>query len=87
MGIISFIIVGLLIGAVARLLKSGKQDLGLLATIGLGCVAALIAGTIASLFGDRPITDFTFTRFVIAVIAAVLLVGTAEGLVGRKARS
>ena len=37
-GIIGFIVFGLFVGAVARLLKPGKQNLSILATLGLGIV-------------------------------------------------
>ena len=45
---IGFIIAGLIIGALARLIKPGKQNLGILATLGLGLVGSVIGGLIAS---------------------------------------
>ena len=45
---IGFIVAGLIIGALARLIKPGKQNLGILATLGLGLVGSIIGGLIAS---------------------------------------
>jgi uncharacterized membrane protein YeaQ/YmgE (transglycosylase-associated protein family) len=84
MQIIGLIFVGLIIGALARLFKRGKQDMGLLATTGLGVVGALIGGTIASLIGTGNIFELNFLGFVFAVIAAFLLVGVAEGMSSKK---
>lgn len=78
-----FLIAGLIIGALARLIKPGKQNLGLLATLGLGLVGSLIGGLIAQLFGTGGIFELNSIGFVLAVIAAVLLVGVAEGVAGR----
>lgn len=81
--IIGFLFFGLVIGAVARLLKPGKQNLSILATLGLGVVGSVIGGLIASLIGTGDIMELDFLGTVFAVIAAVLLVGTAEALTGR----
>jgi uncharacterized membrane protein YeaQ/YmgE (transglycosylase-associated protein family) len=81
--IIGFLFFGLVIGALARLLKPGKQDLSILATLGLGVVGSVIGGLIASLIGTGKITELDFLGTVFAVIAAVLLVGTAEALTGK----
>ena len=80
---IGFLVAGLIIGALARLFKSGKQDLGLLATLGLGVVGSLIGGTIAWVLGTGSIWELNVLGFVLSVIAAVLLVGTAEAVAGK----
>ncbi|WP_432478000.1 GlsB/YeaQ/YmgE family stress response membrane protein [Nocardioides sp. GXQ0305] len=80
---IGFLVAGLIIGALARLIKPGKQNLGILATLGLGAVGSLIGGTIAWLLGTGSIWELDFLGFVLAVVAAVLLVGTAETVVSR----
>jgi uncharacterized membrane protein YeaQ/YmgE (transglycosylase-associated protein family) len=85
---IGFLVAGLIIGALARLIKPGKQNLGVLATLGLGLVGSLIGGLIAQLFGTGSIWELNVIGFILAVIAAVLLIGVAEGLVGKnKVRS
>ena len=81
---IGFIVAGLVIGALARLVKPGKQDLSLVATLLLGLAGSVIGGLVASLLGTGDIFELNVLGFVVAVIAAVLLVGTAEGLNGRR---
>jgi uncharacterized membrane protein YeaQ/YmgE (transglycosylase-associated protein family) len=80
---IGFLVAGLIIGALARLLKPGKQNLGILATLGLGLVGSLIGGTIAWLLGTGSIWELNVLGFVLSVIAALLLVGTAEAVAGK----
>ncbi len=80
---IGFIIAGLVIGALARLIKPGKQNLGWLATLGLGLVGSIIGGLIAQLFGTGGIFELNVIGFVLAVVAAVLLIGTAEAISGK----
>ncbi len=88
MQILGLIIVGLIIGALARLIKPGRQQLSVLATLGLGVVGALIGGVVASLLGTGSIWELNVLGFIVAVIAAVLLVGVAEGMTGKnKARA
>ena len=81
--IIGFLFFGLVIGALARLIKPGRQNLSILATLGLGVVGSVIGGLLASLIGTGKITELDFLGTVFAVIAAVLLVGTAEALTGK----
>lgn len=83
---IGFLVAGLIIGALARLFKSGKQDLSLLATLLLGLVGSLIGGTIAWLLGTGSIWELNILGFVLSVVAAVLLIGVAEVTAGRSRR-
>ncbi len=78
--IIGFIVWGLIIGAIARLIKPGRQNLSILATLGLGLVGSVIGGLIASLIGTGKIFELDFLGVVFAVIASVLLIGTAEAV-------
>ncbi len=78
--ILGLIVVGLIIGALARLLKPGRQRMSMLATMLLGVVGAIIGGALADLLGVGSITELNFLGFVFAVIAAMLLVGVAEGM-------
>ena len=80
---VGFLVFGLVVGALARLIKPGRQNLGIFATLGLGVVGSLIGGTLASWLGTGNIWELDFLGTVFAVIAAVLLVGTAEALVGK----
>ena len=86
MGFIGFIVAGLIIGALARLIKPGKQNLGILATLGLGLVGSVIGGLIAGASAPAASASSTCIGFVLAVIAAVLLVGAAEAIAGKNSK-
>ena len=83
---IGFLVAGLIIGALARLIVPGKQHLGILATLALGLVGSLIGGLIAQFFGTGSIWELNVIGFVLAVVAAVLLIGVAESIAGRNRR-
>ena len=80
---IGFIVAGLVIGALARLLKPGRQRLSLLATLLLGLAGSVIGGVVANLLGTGDIFELNVLGFVVAVIAAILLIGVAEGISAR----
>jgi uncharacterized membrane protein YeaQ/YmgE (transglycosylase-associated protein family) len=84
--ILGLIVVGLIIGALARLIKPGRQRLSVLATLALGVVGALIGGVVASLLGTGSIWELNVLGFIVAVIAAVVLVGVAESITGGRSR-
>lgn len=84
MNIIGFLVFGLVVGAVARLIKPGKQNLSLLATLGLGVVGSVIGGLVASALGTGDMWELNILGAVVAIIAAVLLVGVAEALTSKK---
>ncbi len=87
MQILGLIVVGLIIGALARLIKPGRQRLSILATLALGVVGAIIGGLIGHLFNrNTSIWELNVVGFIIAVIAAVLLIGVAEGMSGGRSR-
>lgn len=73
MGLIGFLIVGLLAGFLARALVPGKDTMGLLATLVLGVVGSFVGGFIFALFqSDRDVLDFTTTGFIGSVIGAIV---------------
>jgi uncharacterized membrane protein YeaQ/YmgE (transglycosylase-associated protein family) len=84
---IGFIVAGLVIGALARLIKPGKQRLGILATLILGLVGSVIGGTIANLLGTGDIMELNVLGFVVAVIASILLIGVAEAIAQNRHKS
>lgn len=74
--IIGYIIIGAIIGAVARLVLPGKQNISMLLTIGLGIVGAVAGGWITNtvIKGDHNIISF-----VVSVVVAAALVALVAG--------
>ena len=69
--LIAWLLIGLVVGGLARLLVPGRQHIGLILTIGIGIVAALLGGIITTaLIG----AGHTVISFIVALIAAALLV-------------
>ena len=83
---IGFLVAGLVIGALARLIMPGKQNLSVLATLGLGLVGSLIGGTIAYILGTGSIWELNVLGFVLSVVAALMLIGVAETVTGGSRR-
>ena len=75
MGILSWIIFGLIAGALAKLIMPGDDPGGVIVTIILGIVGAIIGGFIAVLLGYGDITGFDFRSFVIAIVGGLVLLG------------
>ena len=75
---IGFIVAGLVIGLLARLLLPGKQRIGLLWTLVLGVVGSVVGGTIANLIGTGDVMELNVVGFIVAVVAAVALLSAAE---------
>lgn len=83
--IIGFLVFGLVVGALARLLKPGRQGLSLVATLLLGVVGSLIGGFVAKhITGTGDYFELNVLGALIAIVAAFLLVGTAEAVAGKK---
>lgn len=77
---IGFIVAGILIGIIARLILPGRQRIGMLMTVLAGLLGSIAGGLIASWLGTGGIWELNFLGFVCAIGAAVLFVAAAEGL-------
>ncbi len=76
--ILGLIIVGLVIGLIARLLLPGRQRIGLALTMVLGVGGAVIGGTAASAIGRGAVFELNVVGFVFAVLASILLLAVAQ---------
>ncbi|MBA8824599.1 putative membrane protein YeaQ/YmgE (transglycosylase-associated protein family) [Saccharopolyspora lacisalsi] len=81
---IGFIVAGVVIGALARLIKPGKQNLGILATLLLGLVGSVVGGVVANLLGTGGVFELNVLGFVVAVVVSVALIGSAESIAGSR---
>lgn len=75
MGILIWLLVGLIAGALARLLVPGRDPMGWLGTIILGLVGSLVGGFLGNLFfdGDLDVTAAGLVGSVIGAIIALLI--------------
>lgn len=81
---IGFIVAGLVIGALARLIRPGDQNLSILATLLLGLAGSVIGGLIANALGTGDMFELNALGFIVAVISAVVLIGIFEGAAARR---
>lgn len=73
MGILSWIIFGLIAGAVAKFLHPGNDPGGFLVTIIIGVLGAVVGGFIASALGLGTVDGFNLGSLGIAILGALLL--------------
>lgn len=73
MGILSWIVLGLIAGVIAKLIMPGKDPGGIIITILIGIAGAFLGGAIASFIGIGTFTGFSLGSIVIAILGAILL--------------
>jgi uncharacterized membrane protein YeaQ/YmgE (transglycosylase-associated protein family) len=73
MGILSWIVFGLIAGFLAKFLMPGRAPHGIVVTIILGILGALVGGFIATQLGFGDVNGFNLMSFLIAVGGAVLV--------------
>jgi len=78
------ILVGFVVGVLARLIKPGKQDIGIILTIVLGILGALLAGWVGRLLGWYA--EGEKVGFIASLVGAVVILFIAEAVNGRRKR-
>ena len=73
MGILTWIILGGIVGAIAKLIMPGKDPGGIIVTILLGIAGAFVGGYISTLLGFGSVTGFNIVSLAIAVVGALIL--------------
>lgn len=79
-GIITAIIIGAIIGALGRLVLPGRQPIGILLTIGVGIVAAIIGTAIAQGVGVATTNGVDWIELVFQIALAAVGVGAVAAL-------
>jgi len=85
MGIVSWALWGLFVGAIARLLRKGRQPIGIAWTMIVGVVGSLVGGFVATdvlHIADRD--NFDFGSFLIAVAASFVLLALWQSVERRR---
>lgn len=73
MGILSWIVFGLIAGAIAKLIKPGDDPGGWIVTILIGIAGAFVGGYIGSLLGFGDISGFNLKSLALAIAGSLLL--------------
>ena len=73
MGIFSWIIMGLIVGILAKWIMPGKDPGGIIVTICLGIAGAFIGGFVGSILGLGAVTGFNIGSFLLAIGGAIIL--------------
>jgi uncharacterized membrane protein YeaQ/YmgE (transglycosylase-associated protein family) len=73
MGILSWIFLGLIAGALAKFILPGKDPGGIIITIIIGVVGAILGGFLGSFIGLGKVESFDFGGIIIATVGAILL--------------
>jgi len=84
MGIIAWIIVGLLAGVLAKLIMPGNDPGGWIITIVLGIVGALVGGFVWNLVGEADVTGINITSIAIATLGAIIVLAIYRLVVARR---
>ncbi len=85
---IGFVVFGLVVGVLARLLVPGRQELSLGMTVLLGVIGSVVGGVVANALGTGDVFELNFIGSVVAIAASVVLivVGERAGLLRRRFR-
>lgn len=89
MGILAWVIFGLIAGIIAKAVMPGRDPGGCIVTMLLGIAGAFVGGSIYSLFTDRPwsmeLMQFDLGSMVLAIIGAVVILAIYRAVVGGRA--
>ncbi|MFC0004840.1 GlsB/YeaQ/YmgE family stress response membrane protein [Micromonospora siamensis] len=83
-GILTAIIIGLVIGALGRLVVPGKQNIPIWLTLVIGVVAAILGTIVAGAMGVADTNGIDWIELLIQVIFAAIGVAIAAGAYGRR---
>ena len=82
MGIISWIVFGLIAGILAKLIMPGKDPGGMIVTILIGIAGAMVGGYISTYFGYGNVSGFDIRSLGIAIGGAIVLLFVYRTLKG-----
>ena len=86
MGIIGWIVLGLIAGAIAKAIMPGDDPGGIIVTMLIGIVGAILGGFIASALNIGELDEFfDIGTWVIAILGALLLLGIYRLVAGNRA--
>lgn len=87
MGILGFLLLGLIAGAIAKAILPGRQGGGWVITLALGVVGAILGGWIGSLiFGGGLGEFFDLRTWLLAILGAIIVLLIYGAVAGRRSR-
>ncbi len=88
MGILGWIVLGLIAGAIAKLIMPGDDPGGIIVTMLLGIIGAVLGGFLGSrIFGIGLQTFWNLQTWIVAIIGSLILLGIYRLIAGRRAAS
>jgi uncharacterized membrane protein YeaQ/YmgE (transglycosylase-associated protein family) len=84
MGIISWIVFGLIAGVLAKWIMPGKDPGGIIVTALVGIVGAFVGGYLGTLLGMGAVDGFDIRSFFLAIVGGVLLLVGYRIVTGRR---
>ena len=87
MGIFSWIVVGLIAGALGKLIMPGDDPGGFIVTILIGMAGALVGGFVVGILGGTGATGFNIWSILVATLGAVILLALYRVVAGRRSAS
>jgi uncharacterized membrane protein YeaQ/YmgE (transglycosylase-associated protein family) len=85
MGILAFIVVGLIAGLIAKLVLPGDDPGGLIVTTLVGIAGALVGGFVVGILGGAGVTGINIWSILVATLGAVILLAIYRLFVGGRA--
>lgn len=82
MGILSWIVIGLIAGVLAKLIMG--EGMGWVVTIVIGIVGALVGGWVFSLFGGPGVSGINLPSILVSTVGAVIVLAILGMLRGRR---
>lgn len=79
-GVIGFLVFGLVVGVLARLILPGRQHMSLVATLVIGALGSVAGGLVANALGTGDILELNFVGSVVAVVASIAVLAIVEQL-------
>ena len=87
MGIILFLVFGIVVGFIARAIMPGSQKMGMVATMLLGVIGSFIGGFIGALLTDSQVLDLNTAGLIGSVVGALIALAVGGGLFTRGTRT
>ncbi|MGE0216324.1 GlsB/YeaQ/YmgE family stress response membrane protein [Mycolicibacterium sp.] len=83
--IIGAVVVGLIVGALARLILPGKQNIGVIMTVLLGAIGSFLGTWISYKLGySNQNGGFKIIPFLVGIVVATVLIAIYVGITGRR---